>query len=83
MLAEMTAGIVVKKLQESKCNNEKDESDEHEYVDCVEAARILGVGPNYLRMIKNKFPHQKVGNTKQGRLMFLRSALLPTYFGRN
>ena len=79
MTAQRTANIVMSQLKgvmNTKVNNQ-----EEEYVDSEEAARILGVSANYLRHIKNKFPHRKVGDQIQGRVMFLRSALLPTYFG--
>ena len=53
--------------------------EEEEYVDSKEAARILGISPNYLRSKKDKFPHIKVGNNNQGRVLFKRSELLANY----
>ena len=47
--------------------------------DTREAARLLGLSPNYLRSMKNKFPHVKVGDNRQGRILFKRSELLASY----
>lgn len=69
-LAAMVAEQVVKKLK-SVGNLQ-----ETEYVDSYEAARILGVSPNYLRQVKDRYPHIKAGNKKQGRIMFKRDALM-------
>lgn len=74
MVAQKTADIVLERLNGSGTKNEHDE-----YVDSREAARILDVSPNYLRSIKDKFPHKKVGNHSQGRVLFLKSALLANY----
>ena len=49
---------------------------ESEYVDTEEAARILGVSANYLRQIKDRYPHLKAGDRKQGRILFRRDSLL-------
>lgn len=45
-------------------------------VDCNTAAQILGISPNYLRRIKDRYPHVKRGEGKQARLLFDRNALL-------
>ena len=37
---------------------------ETEFVDTEEAARILGVSPNYLRIKKSKYEHVKAGGKK-------------------
>lgn len=71
--AKIVASEVVKAL---KGNRSKVES---EYVDTEEAARILGMSPTYLRSVKDRYPHIKVGNTKQGRIMFRRDSLLNAY----
>ena len=47
--------------------------------DTKEAARLLGLTPNYLRSMKNRFPHVKVGGNRQGRILFKRSELLENY----
>ena len=75
MVAEKTADILLERLNGYGAS--KPENDE--YVDSREAARILDVTPNYLRSIKDKFPHKKVGNHSQGRVMFLKAALLTNY----
>ena len=48
------------------------------YVNCNEAARILGISTVRFRARKDEFPHIK-GDGPQGRLLFLKSALLSTY----
>lgn len=75
MIAEKTADIVMERLN----NSSVAKSDDEEYVDSKEAARILDVTPNYLRSMKNKFPHKKVGNHSQGRVLFKKSELLANY----
>lgn len=45
-------------------------------VDCNTAAEILHVTPNYLRRIKDRYPHVKRGEGRQARLLFDRNALL-------
>lgn len=70
MFAAMVADQVVKKLR-GVCNLA-----ETEYVDTEEAARILGVSANYLRQVKDRYPHMKAGDRKQGRILFKRDALL-------
>lgn len=44
-----------------------------------EAAKILGITPSYLRRIKDRFPHVKSGDNKQGKLLFVRNALVKEY----
>lgn len=41
-----------------------------ELVTCAEAARMLGVSQQTMRLNKSKYRHTKVGDSKQGRLMF-------------
>ena len=48
-------------------------------VDSKEAARMLGISSNYLRSIKDRFPHVKVGDNKQGRILFRKADLLENY----
>lgn len=78
MIARRTATIVIEKLT-GKGQVQISTVDGDEYVDSKEAARILGLTPNYLRTMKDKFPHIKVGSNSQGRVMFKKSALLITY----
>ena len=68
MTARRTATIVIKQLSES-----------NDLIDSKEAARLLGLTPNYLRSMKDKFPHVKVGDNRQGRILFKRSELLANY----
>lgn len=73
MFAAMVADQVVKKLKGVRNLSEA------EYVDANEAARILGVSANYLRQVKDRYPHIKAGDRKQGRIMFKRDALLSEF----
>ena len=73
VLAALVADQVVKKLKGVRNLSEA------EYVDANEAARILGVSANYLRQVKDRYPHIKAGDQKQGRIMFRRDALLKEF----
>ena len=75
MIAERTADIVIERLNGSTATK----VDDDEYVDSKEAARILDVTPRYLCSMKDKFPHVKVGDNRQGRILFKRSELLANY----
>lgn len=72
-MSAKVAEEVVKKLRGNLCVSDT------EYVDTDEAARILGMSPAYLRAVKDRYPHIKAGNTKQGRIMFRRDSLLNQY----
>ena len=71
-IAYKAAKIVVSELK--KC-----EEPQLEMVPVSVAAKILGISEDYMRRIKDKFPHIKNGNNKQGRLLFVRDALLKEY----
>lgn len=73
IIATTTTDMVVKKLRGMR------ELADTDYVDSTEAARILGVSQNYIRQVKDKYPHIKAGNSKQGRIMFRRDALLSEF----
>lgn len=73
VFAAMVAEQVVKKLKGVRNLTET------EYVDTDEAARILGISANYLRQVKDKYPHIKSGSGKQGRILFKRDALLQQF----
>jgi hypothetical protein len=73
MTARRTATIVIKQLSEMHVDESND------LIDSKEAARLLGLTPNYLRSMKDKFPHVKVGDNRQGRILFKRSELLANY----
>lgn len=77
-IAQRTANIVMDQLK-GKCQVQISGIDPDEYVDSKEAARMLGLTPNYLRTMKEKFPHIKVGDNNQGRVLFKKSALLNSY----
>ena len=71
-IAYKAAKIVVSEMK-------KGEQTPTEMVPVSEAARILGISEDHMRRIKDKFPHIKNGNNKQGRLLFVRDALLKEY----
>ena len=75
-IAYKAAKIVVSELK--KC-----EEPQLEMVPVSVAAKILGISEDHMRRIKDKFPHMfphiKNGNNKQGRLLFVRDALLKEY----
>jgi len=77
-IAQRTANIVMEQLK-GNCQMQIPGIDPDEYVDSKEAARMLGLTPNYLRTMKEKFPHIKVGDNNQGRVLFKKSALLNSY----
>ena len=71
-IAYKAAKIVVSELKKS-------EEAPVEMVPVSVAARILGISEDHMRRIKDKFPHIKNGNNKQGCLLFVRDALLKEY----
>ena len=73
VFAAMVADQVIKRLKGVRSLVET------EYVDTDEAARILGISANYLRQVKDKYPHLKSGSGKQGRILFKRDALLQQF----
>ena len=78
-IAELTATMVVERLQQLPAATVKSSVKEEEYVTASEAARILRISPLRLRQIKDRLPHRKVGNNQQGRLLFLRAGLQEKY----
>ena len=81
--ARRTATIVVKQLVGGNTGGMNfvgvNSSGCDDLCDTREAARLLGLTPNYLRSMKDKFPHVKVGDNRQGRILFKRSELLANY----
>ena len=77
---KLLADLVADKLEKKK---DVKVLSEPEYVNTNEAARILGVSPNYLRIVKDKYPHIKTGEHKQARIMFRRDALLNVFVNNN
>jgi len=52
---------------------------EPEMVTTAEAAKMLGIGTQRMRQIADRYPHTKKGDGhKQGRLLFVREAILKT-----
>ena len=45
----------------------------------VKAAETLNLSEDYVRKIKDKLPHVKQGNSKQGRILFVREGLMDAY----
>jgi hypothetical protein len=59
MVAERTANIVLKKLSETGVCSGSVSNVSDEWVDTKGAAKIIGVTPNYMRSIKDKFNWKK------------------------
>lgn len=57
----------------------KDMEQQPEMVSTAEAAKILSISPDRMRRIKDRFPHIKEGENQQGKLLFVRDALLREY----
>ena len=57
----------------------KDMEKEPEMVSTAEAAAILKISQDRMRRIKDRFPHIKQGDGKQGKLLFVRNSLLESY----
>lgn len=66
VLASLVAQMITEKMG-------KGTSSSAEFVDINVAAEMLGYSTTYMRQIKNRFPYIKVGNHKQGRIMFKRT----------
>lgn len=71
-IADKAATVVVRKLK-------AEDKNDSEMVSTKEAAAILGITPARMRQIADRFPHIKQGNNKQGKLLFLKRALLKNY----
>ncbi len=71
-IATKVTNMLLRKLR----GNEEPQT---EMVGVKEAARILGISEGRMRDIKDRFPHIKSGNNQQGRILFVRSALLENY----
>ena len=57
----------------------KDETKEPELITVKEAAETLNLSEAYVRKIKDKLPHVKQGNNKQGRILFVKEGLMDAY----
>lgn len=58
---------------------EEFDPDKEEWLTTEEAAAILHISPRTLRNNKDRYPHTKVGDKKQGQLRFLRKGLMENY----
>lgn len=74
-IAYRTAVIIMQKLKKVQ----KDSQNLPKMVSTREAAAILGITPGRMRQIAERFPHIKQGEHKQGKLLFVRDALLENY----
>lgn len=70
-LAPRVAKIIKADLQKKE--------EQEEWVRTAEAAAILGISEKWLRTTKDRYPHIKNGDSKQGNIMFLRSGLIKSY----
>ena len=52
---------------------------EPELITVKEAVETLNLSEDYVRKIKDKLPHVKQGNSKQGRLLFVKEGLMEAY----
>lgn len=74
-IAYRAAVIIMQKLKKAQ----KDRQNPPKMVNTREAAAILGITPGRMRQIAERFPHIKQGEHKQGKLLFVRDALLENY----
>ena len=74
-IAYKAAKIVVRLLEKSNVDNGK----KPVMVSTKEAAAILHISPGRMRQIAGRFPHIKQGNSKQGKLLFVKDALIDNY----
>lgn len=74
-IAYKAATIVVSLLQKPKVNDGKTPV----MVSTREAAAILHISPGRMRQIAGRFPHVKQGNSRQGKLLFVKDALIENY----
>lgn len=71
-LAHVLAPLIAKELK-------RKENDEERWITTHEAATMLGISDGHLRKTKDRYPHIKNGEHKQGELRFLQSAILKSY----
>ena len=74
-IAYKAATIVVRLLKKHK----NDDGNSPVMVSTKEAAAILHISPGRMRQIAGRFPHIKQGNSKQGKLLFVKDALIDNY----
>ena len=71
---KLLAKEMVKEMQKVKS-----EAKEPELITVKEAAETLNLSEDYVRKIKDKLPHVKQGNSKQGRILFVKEGLMDAY----
>ena len=74
-IAYKAATIVVRLLKK----HNGDDAKTPVMVSTREAAAILHISPGRMRQIAERFPHVKQGNSKQGKLLFVKDALIENY----
>ena len=74
-IAYKAATIVVRLLKK----HNSDDAKTPVMVSTREAAAILHISPGRMRQIAGRFPHVKQGNSKQGKLLFVKDALIENY----
>lgn len=74
-IAYKAATIVVRLLKK----HNSDDAKAPVMVSTREAAAILHISPGRMRQIAERFPHVKQGNNKQGKLLFVKDALIENY----
>jgi hypothetical protein len=71
---KLLAKEVVKEMRRTE-----QEKPQPELISSKEAAALIGVSEDYVRKIKDRLPHVKQGNNKQGRLLFVKEGLMEAY----
>ena len=74
LIAQETARIVIRTIKETR----KDDAPRR-MITIREAAHMLGVTETHVRRIKDMLTHTKVGNHKQGRLLFDANCIMEDY----
>ncbi len=77
ILAELLSDKVADKVLKRLGKVPVDAQDE--MVDSKEAARMIGVSPAYIRQLKDRIPHVKAGQHKQGRILFRKADVISAF----
>lgn len=77
ILAELLSDKVADKVLKRLGKMPVDAQDE--MVDSKEAARMIGVSPAYIRQLKDRIPHVKAGQHKQGRIFFRKADVISAF----
>ena len=73
LLSDKVADEVLKRLGKMPVDAQD------EMVDSKEAARMIGVSPAYIRQLKDRIPHVKAGQHKQGRILFRKADVISAF----